>query len=806
MLKNYTVIAWRHILKNKLYSSINILGLVLGLSVFFFGSLLAEYEQSHDNFYKNSTRIFTVGSVFKPDAGVGVLESDAAHTALAPVIKTQMPDVEAVARTINREFLISVGDNDYYENIRFSDSSFLNIFDFTYIEGDNTAIDDPTGLLLTQSMAIKLFGEESALGKFVILDHDKILTVKAVIDDLPHNTHFTSSLLASNSFAMVAHISAINTDTRNEEEGNWNNLSMGDYTYLLASPGLGKKNLQTQLDSLYDNHYPIEENDIVSSFRAHSIAEANTFIWSAIGMPVIETVQLLAIFVLIVAIVNYTNLATAQSLGRTREVGLRKTMGAGRAQLLVQFLVESILIALISMVISLACLEIAVPIFNAALGKGLTINYVETLPWLLLTTLTVGVMAGAYPAHLITKTTPIDALRNSSSKGAKGNLFRSLMLGVQFSISIFILAIVMVVYFQNSKLEQSGDIYARSQIITLKRLNISGIENKLDTLKNELDAIENVSRTAFSSQVPFQQWNSSFDVSATQGDDSNVVSLNQVSVSPTFFDLYDMPILKGRRLTKEVSGDTLKSDVYTANVVVNELLLQKLGFTLETENPIFYDFSDDRPSRAYSIVGVVPDQNFLGFHNVIKPMAFMMRPAWYSIASLRVEGSNIKSTMGEIEKAWEDVIPDYPIQVEYLDETFNEVFKVFNAMTKTLGGFAFLAITLSMVGLFGMSAFMVERRTKEIGIRKVMGANLRQIVGLLIWQFSKPVLCSLAVALPAAYLASNTYLNFFADRLSLPVVIIISAGLAATLFSWAIISFHSIKIARANPIRSLRYE
>ncbi|MFT7128787.1 MAG: putative ABC transport system permease protein, partial [Gammaproteobacteria bacterium] len=210
--------------------------------------------------------------------------------------------------------------------------------------------------------------------------------------------------------------------------------------------------------------------------------------------------------------------------------------------------------------------------------------------------------------------------------------------------------------------------------------------------------------------------------------------------------------------------------------------------------------------RAYSIVGVVPDQNFLGFHNVIKPMAFMMRPAWYSIASLRVEGSNIKSTMGEIEKAWEDVIPDYPIQVEYLDETFNEVFKVFNAMTKTLGGFAFLAITLSMVGLFGMSAFMVERRTKEIGIRKVMGANLRQIVGLLIWQFSKPVLCSLAVALPAAYLASNTYLNFFADRLSLPVVIIISAGLAATLFSWAIISFHSIKIARANPIRSLRYE
>mgnify|MGYP000524080954 CR=1 FL=1 len=806
MLNNYISIAWRHILKNKVYSSINILGLVLGLSVFFFGSLLADYETSHDLFYKNSERIFTIGSVFKPGADVGVLASDAAHSALAPIVKTEMPDIEAVARTISREFLISIEDDDYYENIRFADSSFLNIFDFTYIEGDDTAINDPTGLLVTQDMALKLFGEGPALGKFVVLDHDKTLTVTAVVANLPKNTHFNSSLDSDEVFSMVAHLSVLNTDERNEEEGNWNNLSMGDYTYVLAKPKLSQSSLQVQMDALYDTHYPIEENDFISSFKVSKLSEANTFLWSAVGMPVIETVQLLAFFVLIVAIVNYTNLATAQSLGRTREVGLRKTMGAGRAQLLAQFLTESILIALISMLIALALLEIAIPIFNTTMDKGLTINYLSTLPWLLLTTLLVGLMAGAYPAYLITQTNPIDALRNSSTKGAKGNLFRSLMLGVQFSISIFILAIVLVVYFQNLKLERSGDIYARSQIVTLKRLNIPDIKKQLKTLENELSAIGGVSHVAFSSQVPFQQSNSSFEASPIQGDDTNTVSVNQVSVNSNFLRLYDIPLLTGRELSDEYDSDTLKEDVYTVNVVVNKLFMEKLGFTLESENPTFYDSSDNRPSRAYSIVGVVADQNFKGFHNVIKPMVFFMRPAWYSTASVRVQGADIQRTMIEIKDAWTDVVPNYPIQVEFLDETFMDVFKIFNAMTKTLGGFAFLAISLSMVGLFGMAAFMVERRTKEIGIRKVMGANLGQIVTLLIWQFSKPVLWSLVVSLPAAYFASNTYLNFFADRLTLPLGIIISAGLMATLFSWLIISFHSIKIARANPIRSLRYE
>lgn len=277
-------------------------------------------------------------------------------------------------------------------------------------------------------------------------------------------------------------------------------------------------------------------------------------------------------------------------------------------------------------------------------------------------------------------------------------------------------------------------------------------------------------------------------------------------MSPGFFALYNIPLLSGRLLGEEISDDTVKEDVYAANVIVNELLLVKLGYALDSENPVFHDFSNTRPSRTYSIVGVVPDQNFLGFHNQIKPMIFLMNPDDYRVASVRIRGRGIQATLADIENTWDEVMPDYPIQVQFLDETFNDVFKIYSAMTKTMTGFAFLAMTLSMVGLFGLAAFMVERRTREIGIRKVMGASLGQIVRLLIWQFSKPVMWASLVSLPAAYFASNTYLDFFADRLSLPGGIIALAGITGILLSWGIVSIHAYRIATTNPVHALRYE
>lgn len=811
MLKNYLIIAWRQILKNKLYATINILGLVTGLVVYIFGSVLVRYEETHDLFFANADRIFTAGSLFSPTSGVGVSQNDGIYTALGPLIKADVPEIEALARTVRREFLVTVDDDNYYEHIKFTDPDFLKIFDFDYIEGDARALDDPSGVLLTREYAHKFFGDAPALGRSLQLDHDVTVHVMGVIEDLPPNTHFKSSLIGtSEGFGVIAPLAVLHKAADYDLAGNWNNLSKGDVTYMLFPAGTTKAHVQDVLDGAYEAHFPEGKmREFITGLSARRLDQANTVIWDMVGMPILQSVQVLAFLVLVVAIVNYTNLATAQSLGRSREVGLRKTMGAARGQLLVQFLVESICIVTISMLIALAVLELVVPMFNGASGKGMTLDYARMLPWLLVTTLLVGVVSGAYPAYLITRATPIDALHQSSSGGAKGGIFRSMMLGLQFTISIFMLAGVIVVYFQNQKVVESSQIYPRSQILTLQRLQLESIKPRLPTLRNELLKIPGVENVTYSSQVPYEQSSSGFGVGPVLGDDDNQFSLMQVRIDQNFLATYNIPLLAGRNLDETIAADTVKKDVLAANILVNELALSKLGFGSPREalGKVFYDFTDERESRAYTIVGVVPDQNFQGFHNEIKPMAFMMNENPMRIASIRVAaGFPMHRVLSSVEDAWAKLIPEYPIQTQFLDETFDDVFKVFDLTTQVLAGFAGIALLLSTIGLFGLAAFMAQSRTREIGIRKVMGANILQIIRLLIWQFSRPVMWSLLVALPLAYFASNTYLSFFADRIAAPAAIVAGAGVLAIAFAWAIVAVHAFRVARANPIHALRYE
>ena len=810
MLRNYLTIAWRQILKNKVYASINILGLVVGLAVYIFGSLLVTYERTHDLEFKNANRIFTAGSLFSATANIGVSETDGIYTALQPFILTDIEEVEEAARTVKAEFLLSIEDDHFYEQIRFVDPSFLKIFDFKYIEGDARALDDPLGLLLTKSAAIKIFGQSSALGKVVTLDHGVSLHVTAIIEDISVHTHFSSSIIGSAKFEFVAPLAALNRASGYDLAGNFNNLSSGDRTYILLLRDKSRDWLQAKMDGVYKSHYPEDGRDFITGFRVRPLVEANTLIWDSIGMPILESIRLLALLVLVVAIVNYTNLATAQSLGRAKEVGLRKTMGADRKQLLAQFLVESLCITMFSMLIALALLELFVPLFNTLVDRMLVIDYSETLPWLLVTTLLVGLVAGAYPAYLITKTSPIDALRDGGVKGAKGNFFRSLMLGLQFSISIFMMAMVLIMYFQNVKIENASKLYPKSAIISLQRLDIDSIQSRFDTLRNELIKISGVTHVSYSSLLPYQQSNSSTTAGATRGDKDSSFMLNQLRIDEHFLETYNIPLLKGRNFSAQFSADTVAEGVLAANVIVNELALHKFGFGSPAEaiNQVYYDFpdADQREPRAYTIIGVVPDQNFQGFHNKIKPTVFYMFAEDYPFASIRVEGAQMAETLSKVEEVWQEIVPDYPIQSEYLEDTFQNFFKIYGAMTAVFGGFAFIALTLSLIGLFGLAAFMAESKTKEIGIRKIMGASLLQIVQLLIWQFSKPVMWALLIALPLAYFASGAYLNFFADRVAMPEVIVVIAGGLSVLFAWIIVAIHAVKIARANPIRALRYE
>jgi putative ABC transport system permease protein len=809
MFWNNVKIALRNLRKHKLFATINIVGLAIGLTIFVFGGLLVRYEQTHDAFFAKSDRIYTVGSYAAPELNLGAEVLDTTFTTVGPLIDAELNDVEATARTMNQQFLVRVGAESFYQTLRFADPQLLDIFDMQYIHGDEGALKNPSGLVLTESAAIKYFGTTDVMGEVVTLDNEFDFQVTAVIRDIPRNSHFNSLPIMDIDSEMFAPFKAMTRMRNYPEEGQWEGLSTGNLTYVLLPPSLDGDWLRSQLDAMYARVVPEPLREVIAGFWVNPVQHANLVLWDMFGMPIIMVIELLSLFVLIIAGVNYTNLATAQSLGRSREVGMRKTMGASRRQLLVQFLVESIFIAAIAMVIAIAVLEFLVPLFNNLSNKALTLNYLESLPWLLATVLMVGLLAGLYPAWLITRASPIDALRDSARKGRKGSRVRSFMIGAQFAISAFMLSLVAIVYMQNQQVKESSLIFPKSEVYTLARLDVDDIRDRMDTLRHELESLPNVAKVAYSFQVPYEQSNSTTNATARQGDEAGKFQIQYLWTDPEFVPVYDVPVLAGRNLSRDIAQDKfVENETEILNVVVNEMVLDRLGIATPEDalNKRFFELSEDNALREFIIVGVVPTQNITGLFNAEKPWVFIYNPDYFRIGSVRITGGSIIQTVEDIERVWKRVIPDYPIQGRFLDDVFNDVYNVLKYMNIALAAFAGVALALAMIGLFGLAAFMAAQRTKEIGVRKVLGANSLQIARLLVWQFSKPVIWALMLALPAAFFASNLYLNFFADRIQSPVVILLIAGAIAVALAWITVAGHAIRIARANPVLALRYE
>jgi len=806
MFKNYVTIAIRNILKNRLYAFINIIGLAIGLTVYVFGSVLVDYERNHDRSFANVDRIYTVNSLFSPAANIGINSADTTYAAFGEFLKTGMPDLQATARIKRQEFLMSVGDDDYYQEIRFADPDFTRIFDLDYIVGNASALDDPSSIILTRSMAEKLFSSVDIAGQTILLDHQNSLTVAAVIEDLPANTHFNSSILGESDLAVLAPMVALKRLIDYDPALDWGNISLGNRTYLLAPPNHDVADLDEALQATYEEHFPEDRKEFIIEVSLEPLTHANTAFWAAVGLPVIDSISLLAILVLVVACVNYTNLATAQNMGRAREVGLRRTLGAGRRQLLIQFLTESLIVAFVALFIALVFLELIVPFFNQSLGKVVTLNHLAILPWLAATTFAVGLISGGYPAYLITRTTPIDSLKDGKSSGARNSIVRATMIGLQFVIAIFMLAMVMVMYFQNQKVKQTINLFPTDQVLVLERLNIEEIAQQTDTLRNELVRLPNIENVSFMSQVPFEQDNSSFEAFTDPGDEATGFSMNRIAIDYEFLSTLDVALIAGRNVSREIALDGPVEGARQTNVLVNELATELLGFASPEESvgQSFYQLNSEG-SIQLTIVGVVENQNFLGFHNKLKPFTFSVQNG-QRFGAIRFKPVDVQETLQNVEMVWNQIIPNYPMQSKFLNETFEGVYTIYRSINIALAAFAALALSLALIGLFGLAAFMAEQRTKEIGIRKIMGASIPQVIRLLIWQFSKPVIWALLIALPLAYFSMNLYLDFFADRISLPAGIIAIAGMIGVVAAWGIVAMHAASVARANPINALRYE
>lgn len=810
MFQNYVKIAIRSILKNKLYAIINILGLTMGLSIYLFGGLMANYEYTHDTFFKNYDRVYTIRGEVNPLAGIGIGQVDNVPSGVAPVMKAELEEVEAIARTIFREFLVSINEDNYYENVRFADAELLDIFDFEFIIGDKSALSNSTGIIISESYAKKFFGDQDPIGKTITLDHEHDLSINAVIRDLPQNSHFSSGVLPmlTRPLNIIVPMSAMERITDFQPDTNWTSTSTGNLTYVMLPETLDQQWLQDQLPGIYERHFPEEQRSFLSGMLTRPLIDANTALWDTIGLPVITIIEILGLMVLIIACVNYTNLATAQSMGRSREVGLRKTLGAGRTQLLTQFIIESITTTMIALVLAITVLEIIIPLFNSATGKILSIDYLSDLPMLLATALIVGLVAGAYPAYVISKESPISALRDSGRKGRGAVWIRASMIAVQFIFSVGILAAVLVVYEQNKKVEENSQIFPKEQVFTLDRLNVEQMEDRHEVLRNEIMNIPYVEQFSLSSQVPYEQTNTNIKASRVLNDFSAAINFNQLNIDDQFAVLYDIPIVAGRNISRDIAMDTHIRENKAVNVLVNEIAAKDIGFesSAAAVGQVFYEDEGDRGITTYTIVGVLEDRNILGMFNDVKPFFFFKRDASYRVASIKLSKNASFDVVDDIEEVWTEVYPDYPMQGKYLNETFQMVYMLFELATSSLATFALFALFLAAIGLFGLAAYMAEQKTREIGIRKVLGASNNQIIRLLIWQFSTPVLWATPIALGLSYYASNKYLEIFADRISLPYGMLLAAGIGGIVISWLTVATQAFTIAKTNPVNALYHE
>lgn len=810
-------IALRSVFKNRLYAFINIIGLTLGLLVYSFAALLVSYEKNHDGMFDKREQIYTLASVLAPSSGepIGIYPDIA--TAYGPTLRQQTPEIEALARSVHliRQFTVSSGAStkNHYLGARFVDPDFSNIFNFDYIAGDGSVLSNPNNMMITRSSAIKLFGSTEVIGRTVYLEKNTKLSIGAVIEDLASDNHFDADLRPQYGLSLILPYTALRGISKHTEQGHYDNVSAT--TYILLPKNKNQAWLQQQAKQLYQDNTPSKDREYTEALSARPLITFNTVVWDSIGFPVLASTQLLGLMILLIAAVNYTNLATAQNLGRGKEVGLRKTLGASRWQLFSQFLLESLSLALFSGLLALAALEILVPLYNALTTKVMVLDYLIVVPKLILLSTTLGLLAGVYPAYVISKLNPIESLLNKSQSRQGGSGFRSILIAAQFTLSIFMLGMVLVIYFQNEKVKEVSSGFDKDSTIVLERLDTEDIAEKQTSLKKELLVLPGVKGVSLSSSVPYLGGHFNREISRNPAKENSNIRIAYVSVDFDFMRNYSIPLLTGRGFKKTNSGDTFQAKRPLVHVVINRNAAENLGFKhpKQAVGHLFYQVAENTTGNTeqdvrhhYKIIGVMENSYFSGAHNAIHPMGFMIKPEAYRMASLHLQPENMSKSLIAVDKTWMALFPSYPIQRKSLDDYFRLFYRIPEGINKAVSGFAAIALSLALIGLFGLAAFMTRIRTKEIGIRKVLGASTGQIVRLLVWQISIPIMWSMMVAIPMVYFASSVYLDFFPERIGSVMPYITLATLIGLLSAWAIVSIHAVSIAKARPVQSLRYE
>ena len=796
MLKNYFIIAFRTLKRNLAYSFINIIGLSVGIASCVLILLWVYDELTFDQYFTKYDTLYAIEQNSKTENGITT--RNFVPMPLKDVLLPKDSRIKQVAITVGQAALLSVGDRKIQKAGMDVSDSFLKMFDFKMLSGNaDLALSDPRSIVLTQSTAKALFGDIDPLGKMVTvkIENNEELKVTGVIADPPSNISFTIDFLLP--FSYFEATSVWVQYARN----NWGNNNFQMYVEL--EPGADKNVVDLSIRNI------ITENNNESTGRElflHPMSRWRLYTKFENGKEaggLIEYVRLftgIAILTMIIACINFMNLATARSEHRAREVGIRKSVGSRRTELIIQFLSESIIISTIALVISLVLVEAALPFYNLLLDKTLSINYGDWPVWItgIIIILVTGLMAGSYPAFYLSSFQPVKVLKGKIRAGKSANIPRQVMVTLQFGFSIVLIISSVVVYQQIQFLKNRELGYDRDNLMMI--WSTSDIEKNFRSLKQELlstgDALSvcksNSPITYISASSPIDSWTGMVP-------DQNVEATN-IATEYDYTKTMGIKMLEGRDFSEDYKSDT-------AAIILNKTAVKSLNLT----NPIGDKLQ--MWGSWWNIIGVVDDVLMGSGSRQIGPLVMTMDPTWSTTISVRLskninEGdqSNLVASIKKVEAVFKKYNPDYPFEYRFADEEFEKKFTNINMISNLAGSFTALAIFITGLGLFGMAAFTAEQRTKEIGLRKIMGATVSSLVLLISKDFSKLVIIAFIISAPLAWWAVTDFLQQYQLHIDVPLWVFPLAGFAALLITVVIVSTQALRAARSNPVDSLRSE
>jgi len=791
MLRNYLKIALRNLLRQKAFSFINISGLAIGMACSILILLWVQHESSYDRFHQNADNLYRVtASLAELDVHAG-----STPTPLAYAMVTEIPEIRNSVRISPlHSGLLQVGDRVFEEkNILFVDSTFLKIFSFPLIAGDpETALYNPEGILITEEMARKYFGDEDPLGKTIRKDQTDDFTVTGVFANVPENSHIQ--------FDFVQPMAFLARTERDLKENIWDNFNFFTYVELSetadASPA-ALADVGDRIQQIYRANEPV----LKASFTLQPLRQIHLHSTHLIGgfpgggnVQYVYILSIIAIVILAVACINFMNLATARSARRAKEVGLRKVAGAVRAQLIRQFLAESSLIAFLALILAILLVAIFITPFNNLSGKNLSLDLLDgqLLTGLLVITLATGLISGSYPALFLSGFLPAKVLKGNLKAGAGNSIFRNTLVVMQFAASIALLIGTAVVYNQLTFI-QNRNLGFNKENLVYAHMN-GALWNKYATLRTELEGNSLTSDFTIVSDLPTEVANATIGVEWEGKDPASQPLFVNLAIDENFFDVFGVTLLSGRGYSKEFTADT-------TNLIVNEKALEIMGMDVETAvgKPLTFW------GKKGTIIGVVKNFNFKPLHHSIEPLILRLN-TWGGSVVVRTRPGQTEAAIGALGDIWKELNPAYPFSYDFVDQALADLYKTEKQLGSLFNIFSGLAIFISCLGLYGLSAFLAERRTKEIGVRKAMGASVPGVVYLLSQSFTKPVIIAMVVAAPLAWYGMTRWLAGFAYHVTIDWTIFLFAFLVALAIAWLTVSYESIKAARINPAESLRNE